>query len=400
MVIRIKKRIKKETLYTLFAVLLGCIWGWIWLLPSYYPPNSNPSRATTEFLRGVRLVSPILIAILGSLFWSCRRPIKPLDILLFTVFIFWPAVSLLVTGVTVEEQISTSGPLASSAVVIFLLSLWPIQKLKSLVIGIGLAAFAFIATRTLAHGIEVSTYYLRPRIHLGFDHPLVTSGAIFFAALSYLSITELIKTPWVRLVAFIAGLLIAFHFLSRADSKNMLLFCNVMALLAICRFYVKNRRIWSWSMSLFFPALVIASTYAYLKNLQLVPDQPEQASLQSRIDSIYTTFDIMTGSDGAIFGKKLYNYYTFALTDSAYTTYWIHFGIIGLFFLLLFFWYFGRQLARRPTSTVIEYLAFGGFGGAVLFFLGDAQGLTPANLAVFLTLAVAYRQASWVGSKA
>ena len=110
------------------------------------------------------------------------------------------------------------------------------------------------------------------------------------------------------------------------------------------------------------------------------------------VDSIRVSH-FMTLGGGSIWGHQDLQSLRFSVTDSIYTSYWFHFGLVGLTLLITFFVILGFKISHSFPNSFFQNISFSSILGVGVFFLIDAQGITSANLLVFLLLAMSYRWA-------
>jgi hypothetical protein len=79
----------------------------------------------------------------------------------------------------------------------------------------------------------------------------------------------------------------------------------------------------------------------------------------------------------------------FAVIDSVYLTVYLNYGLVTLVSLFALLFALSRRLSGRRAP-----LAYGCLCAIIIFFALDAQGVTPSNLAIFMVLAYAVRNAS------
>jgi hypothetical protein len=189
----------------------------------------------------------------------------------------------------------------------------------------------------------------------------------------------------------ISVLLLTSWVLLWVDSKNMFLFFAVLFVLMITvRWMPRTSFIFVFSAAV--PVLIILTTMSAELGV-------DQMTWLSRYESIRIRLAAWNDAFGGNLDPNLINLHlekyrdTFAVFDSVYSTFLFRFGWFGLIFLCVWLSVIGvKQLYRWPKS-LLDKVAFAGAFASSIFFFGDVQGLTPANLAVFMTLALSYRRA-------
>jgi hypothetical protein len=384
-------KIRRRALIELIIYAVGVILGVAWLLPAYNHPLHKANPSSIETLRFLRIFLPAVVSIIVAFFIGYKRRVVIPDILLFFTFFAWPLVIWASTGMGVDRFLIINLPLALSFVTIIGFSLWPIWTIRQLFKGVGSTAAFLIIYRVAQYGVELNTFYFRPRAHLGFDHPLVTAGALFSAACAMLLFLDSMKSVALkRLLA--AALIVGFFILMfKVDSRNMLIFSCVIVTISLMSLIPLQPSCWQTLnfllMAVWFILTITALHLAAAGRL----GNPVHNSGIGRIESFLNTAEFMSNDLYVISGRQAEFYQAFAATDSIFTSFWIHFGLVGLLSLLSLLAVIGHGLTGvRPAGT-LELIARGGLWALIVFYMLDAQGLTAANFAVFGVLILCYR---------
>ncbi len=387
-------KIRRAYFQNIIIFSLGVLLGFFWLFPAYNHPLQKAERASIEGLRLLRILSPVLVSWAVAIFFGSKRRIILADVLNFFVFIGWPFLSWIMTGMAYDRFVVINFPLIFSFLILTAFSLWRDWALWWVIIGIASTAFVLMAARVTQYGFEFSTYYFRPRMHLGFEHPLVSGAALFTVYCALIMISLEILPRLVCQIFLLIMTCVFVYFMIQIDSRNMQIFSLVFFAVSTMSVF-KNKLLW-WQrfFGFVFLGLLICLLYiAIWQKWSLSIANLNHDSSVGRIYSMLSTIESMTIDYQAIWGTKSDFYNSFAVTDSVFTSFWSHFGLIGLIAMILQLWVMSYQIAKRRPASVLDAASFGGILSIMLFFLLDAQGVTPANLAVFLVFAIAYRRA-------
>jgi hypothetical protein len=132
------------------------------------------------------LVGPPVVSLLIALYCGRSRRACLLDVLLLVVFIFVPGVGWMLAESSVVELSVTLIPLALSAITIWGMSLWSERIMRGFLIGLGVTTLIAILFGVITSGLQFGTHNGRPRMHLLFDHPLMSASAVILVAYSVL----------------------------------------------------------------------------------------------------------------------------------------------------------------------------------------------------------------------
>jgi hypothetical protein len=386
--------VSRQSLLEFVIVALGVALGLIWLLPSYNEPIARADAASIEGLRALRIVAPFIVALIVATFFGKVRNWSILDLTLIPLFVIWPQIVWLVCGANYESQQMIVLPLMLSGLTILTLSFWTESAFCSLLIGVGFSAIALISFRIWHFGLESNTYYLRNRMHLGFDHPITSACAVVSSVIAVILCAEKIASRKVRIAILLVVLVANAVLLSKVDSKNTSLFAGMIICLAVARRLVRNTRVWPLIFVVIGVFIVLSGLILlnFETLINLVGSENIQSAGSRLVDSIRVSHFMTIGSV-SIWGHQDLHSLRFSVTDSIYTSYWFHFGLVGLTLLITFFTILGFKIAHSSPKSFFQSISFSSILGVSIFFLIDAQGITSANLLVFLLLAMSYRWA-------
>ena len=394
--------IRKESLWTLVATLCGFAMGMIWLFPFYASPIEAMYDPPLPLgLRTLRMLAPVIVGLI-SLFSEGGFKLRVKDVsgigfvLMFSTFILFPAASVIKSGMNQSQIAFGLMPLAVSFLSAWMIMVAPAKFWRQVMIGIGLLALGLIVLRISKYGFEVSRYYTRPRAHLGFNHPLVTSAAI----LSCLWCTYLIP-GWkssrpIHAVFLACPLIVAAAGLIYADSRNSLLFLTSWGFGALFWMIAKSFGPLLWRvivlcfwLSVPLSLLLLAWTWQRETSGDFAA---VDAITSGRLSAAGQIIDLFTDQSFTLIGSSWLELNPkgingFAVADSVFLSYWGHFGFISTLFLLAFWLWLGLRLWSASFYSSIDYIGAGAWFGLTGYFLFDGQGLTVSNLALFIPLA-------------
>ena len=381
------------------AFILGVICGIAWIIPISYAPESQLSRMQSEGVRAMRLILPSLLACLG-LIGSRKRMFSPVDFMLFTAMVLWPWCSWLRNGADFSQLIVAVVPLTLAFFNMVCLACWSDKQIGNFLLGVGFVCIFELIKYVTNFGVISGMYYGRPRVHFGFDHPLMTAAVIFLAMIGFAQYFSMFRARFIKIAGVILAYFTMCGLLVFADSRNTLVFAVVLMAVPILTFILpRSTRL---KFAIVSTPLMLVMFLFFLGSMQSTEwlSDPSFRSVRIRIQSWLGIMSAMfEGGPGILNGRQT-SYQSFALSDSLYTTYWLHFGSIGLFLLIVSFWSIGVAVAYKKIGSFLDCLGVGGIFGAMVFFLGDVQGLTPANLAVFLMFSLSYRKAVYLPAAA
>ena len=388
--------------------LVGLIVGFFWLLPVSGPPRRDVFEGEITVLRVLRLVLPLAVWLLVERreaarllhsflyrFPAGRFPLLPLRIAAFCLVLgFFPLLAGLLNR-SVPYIVSVVAPLVLSVLVLVAIVLLEERALREWALGVCFAALAFLIVGLLRFGFSESSFFGRPRAMMGFTHPLITASAALSAMLFFgLYGRERLSRRW-RVPARILPpvyALVTFFLLQISQSRNMLL----STLVALCLYLLARHTSALTRIAVFVP-LLIGPMLFYAFVLYSPPTDPlwEWLNAQSShrlgyYQKLLRDLVEMGGSAIAPDANRLdaiSEQLGFAAADSVFLSYLVNYGIGSLCLLVLLFGVIGWQLARSRQNA----LAFGIFGGLMVFYNLDAQGLTASNLIVFILFAYTVR---------
>lgn len=381
--------------------LIGLLIGFFWLLPVSGPPRRNVFEGDITALRVLRLVLPLAVwllverrevtRLLHSLlhrFPSGRFPLLSLRIALFCLTLgFFPVLAGLLNR-SPSYIVSVVAPLVLSVLVLAAIVLMEEETLREWTLGVCFAALAFLIVGLCRYGFSESSFWGRPRAMMGFTHPLITASAVlsamlFFGLYGRERLARRLRIP-ARFLPPALGL-VTFFLLLISQSRNLLL----STLVALC-LYLMARRTAALTRFGVFLMLLIGPMVFYAYVLFSPPNDPLWAWLNAQSSyrlAFYQKLmlDLIQSGGSAIAPdasrlSEISEQLGFAATDSVFLSYLVNYGIGSLCLLLLLFGAIGWQLARFRQNA----LAFGIFGGLMVFYNLDAQGLTASNLIIFI----------------
>lgn len=387
---------------------IGLLIGFFWLLPVSGPPRRNVFEGDITVLRVLRLVLPLAVwllverrevtRLLHSLlhrFPSGRFPLLSLRIALFCLTLgFFPVLAGLLNR-SPSYIVSVVAPLVLSVLVLAAIVLMEEEKLREWTLGVCFAALAFLIVGLCRYGFSESSFWGRPRAMMGFTHPLITASAVlssmlFFGLYGRERLARRLRVPARFLPPVLA--LVTFFLLLISQSRNLLLSTLVALFL-----YLMARRTAALTRFGVFLLLLIGPMVFYAYVLFSPPNDPLWAWLNAQSSyrlAFYQKLmlDLIQSGGSAIAPdasrlSAISEQLGFAATDSVFLSYLVNYGVGSLCLLLLLFGAIGWQLARFRQNT----LAFGIFGGLMVFYNLDAQGLTASNLIIFILFAYTVR---------
>lgn len=391
--------------------LLGAVTGFIWLLPVFGTPSAEASAEDgSSVLRYLRLMMPLTVfafvraeTVFGLLqSWLLEIPhgrVRRSTLGILAAMLVLGALPLFSGLLTANTTFIVSAvlPLTLSLMTLLGMTLLEERLLKTWVLGVTAPACLFLVLGIVTSHLEASTYFGRPRLLLGFVHPVSTASAILavmiFTALAAEMRWDKFTRRQRRLGLSIYGL-VSLVLLLVAQSRNLLLSILVglgcFGIAYRCRSGVR----FGWfSLLLLLPL----SLYAFI--LLGSPDDPVWAFVNQLSSGrlgffqavLTSNFDLSSGQGLFEAGNArlaaLAEYAGFAATDSVFLSFLINYGVFSfLAFVGMLLW-----IGHRLSYTAQNAVPFGALCGVVLFFNLDAQGVTTSNLAVFIVFAYAVR---------
>lgn len=375
----------------ILSFLMGVLCAFFWAIPVWHAPESQLNREVSEVWRGFRLLFPVVAATILVAFSGRRRRLGMLDVLLAAVFLFAPSIAFSLSDHADQQFIVGVVPLAVAGLTIHCISYWRTGVLKAFLMGGGFFLAFLLVARIAIYGLETNSFYGRPRLHLGFDHPLMTASAILMISIATVISINNSRAAWFRYLFSALAIIATIYVLRAVDSRNSTLFGLALVLFSLLPSILPGvviKLILVGMLPILFVLVSVLSVYA-----------ASGAEMIGNFQSIAERFsawgvainNLSQGEFSSIHPSA--NRETFAIFDSLYTTYGFRFGLLGMVLLCVWLQIIcTNQIRRRPT-TAMDMLGFSGGSAAAIFFFGDTQGITAANLAVFMTLATSYRRA-------
>lgn len=395
------------------SIFLGAISCFFWLLPVVGAPGGGTNGAdTSSITRYLRIIMPLCVFFLIPLrrYLDVRRSIAlrfatgviPRSILRLLGMVLALGILPLAAGLFTANSVflvTAVMPLVIS--LFFLLGVTLLEDFifKNWVIGLTGAALLFLLIGIGTSHFEPTTYYGRPRILMGFVHPIHTASVILAAA----GFVILTGNDWVRRKSllmrwFLLGLFgsTVLVLMLLAQSRNVLL----SLCLGLCCAWIGSR--FGTRVRFFlFVIILVLPVGIYLFVLTGSPLNPIWAVLNDlssqRLALLQTVLasSIDLGDARLLFEPSsarltaLSDYVGFSATDSVFQTFFFNYGLISLIGFMSLLLALGWNLALRPKNIY----PYGAMCGIVLFFSLDAQGITTSNLILFVVFSYAVRTA-------
>jgi O-antigen ligase len=380
------------------VLIPGIVVGVLWLMPVFTPPASGGGEdqgfALARFVRvlSVGLILPVVAGRLPSML--ARERVLRLAAVGFLVL---PLLSV-VNFPVVAHLVATVGPYVVGGGSLLCLAALRDAEFRAWLQGVGLAAAAFVAVGVARYGFEATTYYGRPRVHLGFVHPTQSASALCAAALFAATVlaATLRRRPVLRRTA-LTGLVVATGaMLVLVSSRNTFLLLCAMLLFAGYARAVRSplgRFVAFASVVALFPAMMwfalradVQSAAWQIANLlgsarfiiyrRLLAGLADEDAFSLLFGPTYVLRELKENATG------------FAAADSTYLTILLNYGVVTTLAFYAFWLLVGARLCRRGGAV-----AYGVFCSVSLYLLLDAQGVTPSNMLVFGMLAYSVRAA-------
>ncbi len=395
------------------AYFLGAASSLFWLLPVFGPPGSGTSTAdTSSVLRYLRIVLPLCIFFLvrrktveglrRMLVLNVSRGAVPRALLRIAGLICALGLVPLSAGLLSGNLlfiVSAVLPLIVSLVFVLGTVLLDDENFQNWALGMTAAAAALLMYGMVTSHFESTSYYGRPRILLGFGHPIVTASVIL-AALGFVILRE--STLYRQRPAGINRLIFggygsaALLLLLFAQSRNLLISLCVGFLCIWLGLRVRAK-----TRALIFTTILFLPIGLYLFVLTGSPLNPLWALLNDlssqRLASLQTALalEIDLGDPQRLFEPSsarltaLSDYVGFAATDSVFQSFFFNYGLASLVCFLALLLALGWKLSAHKK----DIYAFGAFCGMIFFFSLDTQGITTSNLVLFVIFSYAIRTA-------
>lgn len=385
-----------KRLTLLFA--LGVLAGYFWLSPVFVPPGSMSVFDSGQSVERILRVLSVLLVF--PLVW--KRAVwlglhEPVLRLVLWAFVVAPSLSLL-SFPGLAFVVTTLAPFVVGGLSLLCLCALKRNAFSAWASGVGLTAVVFLGMGLSRYGLEMSSYYHRPRAHFGFIHPTQSASVVIIAGLflaqgaNRLLWRELCaRRMAVGIICFAAGIL-----LYLATSRNTLV--ALLAILAGAGYTgVVRRPMFRYGAAIgllvIVCAMYIVAAWGDSEDaLWSIVDQFSSARMQVYRD---LTVDLNQETLSSILlGPSEYTrhreggFSSFAAIDSVYLTVYLNYGLVTLVSLFAFLFALSRKLSGQRAP-----LAYGCLWAIIVFFAIDAQGVTPSNLAIFMMLAYALRNA-------
>lgn len=394
--------------------LTGALVGFIWILPVFGPPGNELGKQENgaSALRFLRLIAPLFVVflvrrqsyveILSALLVRLPKGRISRSILLFVSTVLTLGIIPLLSGLLTINTlflISAVFPLTLSLIALVGIILLDDETLKYWVMGVTAVTAAFLLLGMVTTHFESTMYWGRPRIVLGFIHPIYAASAILgtmvFLFLTFGAYVQRMQT--LQIFIYITVYLVAsMTLLFLAQDRNQL---SMLCIDLVC--FAMMRRANEKTRFLIFAFLLLVPVALYLFVIFGSNDNPLWASIDKLSSNrlsffqlvLSTNFDISdprilfeaSGNRQAEFSELV----GFAATDSVYLTFLINYGLFALLSFVGFLLYLGVRLAQKPQYVGALALLCG-----LVFLYGlDASGITTSNLVLFILLAYAVRTA-------
>lgn len=389
--------IRKDIFWGVIATLCGVLMGVVWLVPFYSSPETGHNAYLPPALRALRMFTPVIVGTI-ALFSAGGFKLKWKNIsalglvLMSSTFVLFPAVAVIKARMNESEIAFGFLPLALSFFSALIVMVTPAKFWRQVMIGIGLLSLGLISLRLYNHGFELSTFYFRPRAHLGFNHPLVTSAAILSCLWCIYLVPPWSNARYVHAIFLLCALVVAGVGLMYADSRNSLLFLVAWALGSLFWVISKSFSPLLWKAVVFCTWLLVPAAISFLAwqwRPQASTDFIAANNVASgRLFAAGQLIDLFISRSFSLVGPSWVEIDPngFAVADSVFLSYWGHFGFVSIVLLLVFWLWLGIRLRGARFHSSLDYIGAGAWFGLTGYFLFDGQGLTVSNLALFLPL--------------
>lgn len=381
-----------------FLIMLSFISGVAWLYPVYTLPRSDELVGSGVFIyRMLRIICPAFIAIIYINKVLAGLLNKKTYLMVFMSLIVLPLCCTIIFPDINYASYVVLPIVASGIALLGLLSLSD-QDMNLWISTIGFVSFMFIIAGIFKYGFDMTSYYGRPRLHLGFVHPTQTASALLAAIMCLIVNLNRYKSLALKVIIYsLLSLLILL--LYYAGSRNTLLclitsFSGYMVFRFITNIYIKKMYV------LFILLLVVVVHFiAILLDIQngigLLADQSSSGRLRIILELFQSLdssnwYDWVLGPSAFIINKTNdAASLGFAVIDSVYISDLLNYGALQLIFFMWLLLFTGFKLTRNRN---ISYIAI--WTAIVIYFALDAQGVTASNLIIFSFLAISLRGAT------
>ena len=378
--------------------VLGMLAGYFWLVPVFVPPGSTPLYESGQSVeRILRVLSVLFIfpLVWKRVLWLVRH--DPVACPVLWTFVAAPSLSLL-SFPGLDFIVATLAPFVISGLSLLCLCALKPDDFSAWVSGIGLVAVVFLGAGLSRYGLEMLTYYGRPRVHLGFIHPTQTAAVVLVACIFMVQWVGRIFHRWQWGRMWMWGMIIVGMgiLLYLVLSRNTLLALMLIFLGAVYAGLIRNPapRIMAIFLVLLLPWI------GYLIAVSGNVIDPLWVALDDFSSLRFSTYYELVGNLNqetllsSLVGPTVYAsqkesaFVGFASIDSVYISLYLNYGLVTLISFLMFLFALGWRLSRVRAPLAYGYLC-----AVIIFFAIDAQGVTPSNLAIFLLLVYAVRNA-------
>ncbi len=378
------------------AWAIGVISGFLYLSYGMEVPVNQlrfPPAIPLPWHRVLRLIFPLALFLCSDRKMNLSLISLWNKILFLLVFFAVPFLAVVNRPDLGFLQFSAGPVILGGAILLAILQLKR-QTLAMFAFGIGTAAMFLWSMSIGFYGFAQSTYFSRPRIHLGLDHPLNTSsmlvgGGVFLFMLARHYSNWLARVPcWVRnlVMMTIFGTLLGFAF--AADSKNMLAAIAVFGMVytlikRLDRFLLLQSIL--VGLTILCPLILYGLAYAAVSGLAGVPSV-DAARLQAYGVTVQRIVDHIYGANGWQWFEFLQplrqEAATFATVESVFLSYIVNFGLWSILPFAAFWTAAGLRLVKEQRQLGLALWV-----ALMVMFTFDAQGFTPSNMVIFMLFA-------------
>ena len=393
---------------------VGALMGLLWVAPLFGPPGADFTKQNNgaSVVRFARLLAPLFVfllvrrsayeAILSAALVRLPRGRLSLPLVRLLAVILVLGLIPLLAGVLTANSlflVSAVFPLTLSLITMVGIILLDEETLTQWVVGITAVTTLFLVLGMVTTHFEPTNYYGRPRVPLGFIHPIYTASVIIGAMmLTYLTLGGRVQRMkrGRRTLIFGGGVAVSLLLLLAAQDRNQLLMvCIILFCLWLLPKIGRPGRFAIFALLLLVPVLL------YLFVILGSAENPVWAALdtfssgrlgffQAVLTANLDLSDPRTLVEPSVTRLSAFSeLVSFAATDSVYLSFLINYGLLSVVGLVGFLLFLGHRLsAYTGTAGALSVLC-----GLVLFYGLDAPGLTTSNLILFILLAYTVRAA-------
>lgn len=391
--------LNKHRLWLMFLFALGALAGYLWLVPVFGRPGEIQALweqgASAQRILRVGVIMLLLPWVIGRLIR--QTPKEFVFRLILWVFVVAPLFSFL-SFPNFQFLFFTLGPFIIGGSSLLCLCSLRSKEFNVWVAGVGFTAAALLALGLSRYGLEMSSYYGRPRADFGFIHPVQGASAVVMAGIFGMQLINRCldsRRLWQRF-ATIGLVVLCALLLYLGQSRNTLLAVAIFVCGASFAYLFMRKAELKWLMSLCLLSLpLIMVAFAIIGGDAHSSFWGSLDTLSSyRLTAFYNYLQNLDqeGIIALFFGPNLQirdvTFTGFSTVDSVYITLFVNSGLLTLLSFCFFLSYVALRLSKRRLP-----LAFGAWCAVVIFFAIDAQGVTPSNLAIFTLLAYSVRYA-------